>query len=229
MAGRAVAVKAEFRGFIFCLINVYAPNQGPDKLALFQKLSAFIKQCSQDEVLVMGGDWNCTTDFTLDRTGSPTYSLLGAEVAVVDVWRVKHPSDRQYTWMKMVDGRVSAARLDRIYMSHSHSNRLLNSHIFPVTSYWHFNVKLLQDADFCKKIEVFWEIWRGRKGELEFLSQWWEVGKAHIRVFCQQYTSHSTTLIRRTIQQLEQDIRDMEDRVHTPQHRHTHCTKRNRS
>ena len=38
MAGRAVAVKAEICGFIFCLINVYAPNQGPDRLALFQKL-----------------------------------------------------------------------------------------------------------------------------------------------------------------------------------------------
>ena len=160
----------------------------------------------------------------------------------MDVWRVKHPSNRQYTWVKMVDGRVSAARLDRIYMSHSHSNRLLNSHIFPVgftdhhlvtldfhitqtskcTSYWHFNVKLLQDADFCRKFEVFWEIWRGRNGEFESLSQWWEVGKAHIRVFCQQYTSHSTTRIRRTIQQLEQDIRDMEDRLHAHHSIDTH-------
>ena len=193
MAGRAVAVKAETQGFIFCFINVYAPNQGPDRLDLFQKLSAFIKQCSQDEVLVMAGDWNCTTDFTLDRTGQEPHlqsaaalAQLGAEEGVVDVWRVKHPSNRQYTWVKMVDGRVSAARLDRIYMSHSHSNRLLNSHIFPVgftdhhlvtldfhitqtskcTSYWHFNVKLLQDADFCRKFEVFWEIGGGGRVSL---------------------------------------------------------------
>ena len=100
MAGRALAVKAEMCGFIFCLINVYAPNQGPDRLDLFHKLSVFIKQCSQDEVLVMGGDWNCTTDFTLDRTGQEPHlqsaaalAQLGAEAGVVDVWRVKHPRE----------------------------------------------------------------------------------------------------------------------------------------
>ncbi|KAK0148421.1 Transposon TX1 uncharacterized protein [Merluccius polli] len=112
MAGRAVAVKAEIHGFIFCFINVYAPNQGPGRLDLFQKLSVFIKQCSQDEVLVMAGDWNCTTDFTLDRTGQEPHlqsaaalAQLGAEAGVVDVWRIKHPSVRQYTWVKVVDGR----------------------------------------------------------------------------------------------------------------------------
>ena len=65
-------------------------------------------------------------------------------------------------------------------------------------------------------------ILEGGKGEFESLSQWWEVGKVHIRVFCQHYTSHSTTRIRKTIQQLEQDIRDMEDRLHTHHSIDTH-------
>lgn len=48
-------------------------------------------------------------------------------------------------------------------------------------------------------------------GDFECFSQWWEVDKAHIRVFCQQYTSHSTTQVKQTIKQLEGEIRHVED------------------
>ena len=87
---------------------------------------------------MMGGDWNCTTNFTLDRTGeephlqsSTILSQVISESGVVDVWRVKHPQVRQHTWVKVSDGNVSAARLDRVYMSQSFSNRLLNSYFLP--------------------------------------------------------------------------------------------------
>ena len=46
---------------------------------------------------------------------------------------LKHcdPQVRQHTWVKVSDGNVSAARLDRVYMSQSFSNRLLNSYFLP--------------------------------------------------------------------------------------------------
>ena len=74
------------------------------RLDLFQKLSSFVQQCELDECVVLGGNWNCTTDFTLDRMGqepdlqsAAALARLEAELAVVDVWRVKHPHARQYT------------------------------------------------------------------------------------------------------------------------------------
>ena len=129
---------------------------------------------------------------------------------------------------------MSAARLDRVYLSQSFSNRLLNSFIYPVgfsdhhlvtldfhispttkySSYWRFNIKLLQDSDFSQEFEIFWGIWRERKREFESLSQW-EVGKAHIRIFCQQYTSHSTAIVKRVIGDLEEEIRDLENSLLT--------------
>ncbi|KAJ3610842.1 hypothetical protein NHX12_022932 [Muraenolepis orangiensis] len=39
---------------------------------------------------------------------------------------------------------------------------------------------------------------------------WWEVGKAQIRVFCQQYTSHSTSKLKAAVEDLETSIRDLE-------------------
>lgn len=54
---------------IFCLIDIYTPNQGSDRLDLFQRVPLFVKQCGQDERIVMGGDWNSTTDYTMYRIG----------------------------------------------------------------------------------------------------------------------------------------------------------------
>lgn len=40
---------------------------------------------------------------------------------------------------------------------------------------------------------------------------WWEVGKAQIRVFCQQYTSHSTARIKAAVKELEESIKSIEE------------------
>ena len=129
----------------------------------------------------MGGDWNCCTDFTLDRTGEEPHFQSSAVLScvlktdLVDVWRMKHPSVRQYTWVKITDGRVSAARLDRFYVSGSFTTRVVNCQILPVVftdhhlivmelilsptgkpkSFWHFNVKLLHDKLFCGNSNYF--------------------------------------------------------------------------
>ncbi|KAI4872000.1 hypothetical protein NFI96_008836 [Prochilodus magdalenae] len=66
--------------------------------------------------------------------------------------------------------------------------------------------KLLQDKAFCESFKVFWHEWTSRKGEFETLIQWWEVGKAQIRTFCQDFTSYSTATLRTAIQALELDI-----------------------
>ena len=76
--------------------------------------------------------------------------------------------------MKISDVRVSAARLDRLYVSASFITRATNCQIVPVgftdhhlilvdlvlsptgkpRSSWHFNVKLLQDFKFCENFQI---------------------------------------------------------------------------
>ncbi|XP_069011373.1 carboxypeptidase O-like [Embiotoca jacksoni] len=41
--------------------------------------------------------------------------------------------------------------------------------------------------------------------------QWWEVGKAQIRVFCQQYTSNGTAKIKSAVKDLEANIKSIEE------------------
>ena len=56
---------------------------------------------------------------------------------------------------------------------------------------------------FCKK-------WRVTKWNSESFRQWWEVGKAQIQVFCQQYTALSRIEVKETTWALEQDIKSTE-------------------
>ena len=172
---------------------------------------------------MVGGDWNCTMDLTKDRNGEEPHSVEVLRDIInqfdrVDVWRTKHPNTRQYTWVKVFRARVSAALLYRFYMSRNRSNRLLGATILPVgfsdhhitmarlsispgprhASYWKFNVKLLQDATFCSGFPNVGERWQQRE-EYESVSQWCDVGKVQIRLFCQLYTALSSSEARRVL------------------------------
>ncbi len=56
---------------------------------------------------------------------------------------------------------------------------------------------LLKDLSYFGKVE---------KARFDSIIQWWEVGKVHIKLFCQQYASHSTVCLKKTLEQLEQEI-----------------------
>lgn len=162
----------------------------------------------------------------LHPQSSSFLSQLLKEASLVDVWRMTFPSAKQFTWVKISDGRVSAARLDRLYVSASFTTRTANCQILPVGStdhhlilvdlvlsptgkprlFWHFNFKLLHDFNFCENFKFFWANWRSKKESFPSLSQRWEVGKGQIRVFCQQYMSYSTVNIRGAVEKLESDL-----------------------
>ncbi|KAK3528255.1 hypothetical protein QTP86_028493, partial [Hemibagrus guttatus] len=115
--GRVLMVQTEVRGTELLFINVYAPNSGGERAQPFNKLKNALQHSSSRPLVVMGGDWNCTTDFALDRNGEEPHPqsakvLLISQCSVVDVWREQHQGIKQYTWVKVTDTRITAARLD---------------------------------------------------------------------------------------------------------------------
>lgn len=73
--GRVLLVIAEIKSVKFLFINVYAPNIGLHREITFQKLNDAIKQYDDGNYcVVVGGDWNCTTNFLLDRNGEEPHS-----------------------------------------------------------------------------------------------------------------------------------------------------------
>ncbi len=118
--GRFLMVKAEISHFKFLFVNIYAPNVGAERSLLFKKFENLVKEENEDVFIVVGGDWNCTLDFTLDRNGEEPNAQSATSLAGViqklnlsDVWREHNPFIKQYTWVKVCNERISAARLDR--------------------------------------------------------------------------------------------------------------------
>lgn len=117
--GRLLLVQIEWEGLVFILVNVYAPNNGSERITFFTKLSDDVGKYDDGVCLIFGGDWNCTIDFTVDRNGEEPHnqsSVLLSKVInnfqLTDVWRIRNEGVRQYTWIKVSDNIVSGARLD---------------------------------------------------------------------------------------------------------------------
>lgn len=183
--------------------------------------------------MVVGGDFNCTVNPDLDRNHDEPH-LGSAEVLknvigyhdFVDIWRDSFPGVKQYTWLKMNSNALSGARLDRFYVAKCNSGRFYNSLIVPsflsdhhyisvavsvlssktYKSHWHFNNRLLQDHSFIHSFNLFWQSWREERCSFPSIRQWWDMGKVHIKLFCQQYTAHNTRTLKEKMKSLEEDI-----------------------
>ena len=129
-----------------------------------------INQC-----ICIGGDFNCTFEPKLNRNSPEPhpeahsdFSHFLSVAGFLDVWRLMHPNDQQYTWCRCSNGHVYLARLDRWYITPCLKNVGASSNIFTSifsdhhmvtvglscpqfhrrSAYWKFNTSLLDDATF---------------------------------------------------------------------------------
>lgn len=73
-------------------------------------------------------------------------------------------------------------------------------------NFWMINI-------FVRILNFFWDAWKSEKCIYESIIQWWKVGKVHIRGFCQQYTSHSSLVLKKTLEWLEKEIMHIEKKM----------------
>ncbi|CAM2101782.1 unnamed protein product [Caretta caretta] len=189
MPSRLLHVQACVEGLILNLVNVYAPNTGPDRVRFYWQALAFLGTLDPHECLVLGGDFNTTLE-DQDRSGlksSPATTSILREImdhhSLVDVWHDHHLDDDTafiYVWVE--DDRSHHSQLDRIYFSHFHLAWAHASGIWPAPfmdhhlvtgtaslssersgqAYWHFNNNLLEDVGFVASFREFWLAWRGQ-------------------------------------------------------------------
>lgn len=65
--GRLLKIRAQFEKVKMVFINVYAPTVGTERLAFLDVLNDVVNNCSSDEYLCLGGDFNCTEAASLNR------------------------------------------------------------------------------------------------------------------------------------------------------------------
>lgn len=233
--GRQLKLTAEFEKIVF--INVYAPSLSSERILFLDVLKDVLSNCSSEEYLFLGGDYNCTEDPVLDRNHPEPHaasrsclSKMIEHFELCDVWRFFHKHQQQYTWSHCKDNMLSLARLDRVYSFEHHVSVFKGSCINPVgisdhalvqcsiliknikckSAYWHFNSALLSDNIFKNVFRSFWSNHRLTKHEYSSLQQWWDVGKVKIKQLCLQYTLKVTKDMARSMRALEREVVELQ-------------------
>ena len=118
--GRVVGINIKISDVSFTLINVYAPNEGPERKALFASLPEILRGNTN---IILGGDFNCIENPFLDKAGgdmqrghigAKELGYLKQDFHLEDVFRSKFPCRKEYTWS---NGNGVYCRLDRFYVN----------------------------------------------------------------------------------------------------------------
>ncbi len=102
-------------------------------------MDAVLQGLNPEELLFIGGDFNCTVNDKLDRNHiEPHIALQKALTQLIethdlcDIWRSMNQDLRQYTWAHNTEHFISLARLDRIYSVQYQYNVFKFCKIIPV-------------------------------------------------------------------------------------------------
>ena len=219
----------------FHLINVYAPTNAVERIECFKLLKKLLNTLNDDPV-ILGGDFNCTTAPEIDRHNASEPDIrtsraltdITRRFKLVDAWRYHHGNNTNYTWSRG----DSRARLDRIYINKHMTNRikyvsisnaslafsdhsLVNINISqkqvnnqnPV---WCMNTEILEDDEYIALITDFWRSWQKSRTPNTKIQNWWDMGKLKIKQLTQQYCTYKQSNYKKFKTELENEIQNIE-------------------
>ena len=187
----------------------------------------------------MFGDFNTTLnakDRSTNDLGKEAKSELLNLIQQFDLedhWRLQNPGEQLYTHYHGMTN--TYARTDRAYANAAlrtnikirHIVNSFSDHFHAVflerknqvltqeKSYWILNNALLQDKDYRREIEQFWNNCRTQKQCFDSITQWWEKGKKHIQEFTKLYTRATTKEQTKRKTSLEKRLRNIYKKIHT--------------
>ena len=122
--GRVLLLNLEMKGKEYTICNIYAPNLISERIEFLRNLNQFLEAhaMSLDNMLI-GGDFNCVEQ-DIDRVSgclersSQTLSKIISDMKLIDVWRLKHPASKEYTYIDP-SHKGHDSRIDLWLISHS--------------------------------------------------------------------------------------------------------------
>jgi exonuclease III len=134
--GRLQALFIEMNNKPFIIINLYGPNN--DDVYIFNELNNFMLD-HEDANFIIGGDFNTVLNEHIDKKNGKqnTHVHIRSKLTeimttfnLLDIWRIKHPEKRQFTWHSNTKP-VVFSRLDYFLMSENITNIIKTSKIIP--------------------------------------------------------------------------------------------------
>uniref|UniRef100_A0A670KB77 Endonuclease/exonuclease/phosphatase domain-containing protein n=1 Tax=Podarcis muralis TaxID=64176 RepID=A0A670KB77_PODMU len=120
--GRILIVQIKLQGENIYLVGVYAPND--NKSEFYKKLETDLMEFADQKIIIMG-DLNGVTSLEIDRTITKketkegklpkTFFDMGQSLNLVDIWRVRHLMEKQFTYYSHVHER--SVRIDAVWIT----------------------------------------------------------------------------------------------------------------
>ena len=240
VSGRYAAVMITQNDVTTCLISIYAPNK--DNPGFFdQVINLATSKC--DKVIIVG-DFNTVLNCNLDKKSGAEHSnvrsiqkihQLMEQEQLCDIWRVRNPESRRYSWFKgrtslemqasRIDfGLVSAGICDSVhnmfYMRGIHSDHsafflgLELKRFERGSSYWKLNTSLLFQAEYVHLVNETIEKTIKETEGTEPTARW-EVLKQEVKKVSMKYSRSRSSEEKVVISQLHEKILNYEESVDT--------------
>jgi exonuclease III len=155
--GRYICLNVNIQDQPVCLLNVYAPcsSKCNEQLTFFTNIIDVLKVHHLPySKIIMGGDCNILMNTRLDRYGgNPIYNAKVMDKVteimenndLIDIWRVRNPYLKQYTWRQR--NPLIQSRLDYWFISDSMQDMVKKADIKPAIKTDHSAIVLCLDVN----------------------------------------------------------------------------------
>ena len=128
--GRIIVLEAEIDDEIFLLINLYNPNTETEQVKTLCELERMLDISSLDSYknILFAADFNCFFNSDIEASGgnsalkkksvSKLIQLL-EKYDLIDIWRIRNPFSKRYTFRKNHFSGYIQRRLDYIFVSNT--------------------------------------------------------------------------------------------------------------
>ena len=241
LEGRILSIDFKVDSNIYNVTNVYAPNQ--NNISFFNNLNHILEDKSEKKIVI--GDFNVTFDTELDRLNTPNNNdrnkeylrNLMNEYLLEDIWRVRNPEKRHYTWLKRsnMNNPIKASRLDYALTSKGldientthvwapdtdHRSVFLsvrNSDKTRGSGYWKMNTQLLNSKDFVDFMNKKISLDISSTSSMNPIEKWGYLKKAMIKNI-QTYSRKKGSERKLIISQLAERVEELESNIPLPKH-----------
>ena len=203
------------------------------------------KNLDSEDNIIIGGDFNCPLNPEIDKKGgiliqrksvTACIDCLQNQLDLVDIWRIKNPDTRSFTWSQK-SPRIFC-RLDYWLISNNLNDLVKSSDIIPAIrtdhdaisieigelenenkgpGYWKMNCSILKDDEYVNNVtEMLRPLWtaEGRK-ELSDSRNVWDWIKYYIRAHAINYSKKKAKDRNVTELNLQDDLRKAKQEYET--------------
>ena len=214
-SGRFIILDVALEDAHIILVNIYAPNDLNQQVKFFKLVQHHLQDFSE-EIVIIGGDFNCSLSDKDKKGGNPITKKASVIKEIehlcscnnlIDIWRQLNPQLESFTWRNK--SHKIQCRLDFVLISEKLADLVTSCKIFhaPETDhsaislhlqakikqqdrgpgFWKFNNSLLRDEAYVNELRKNINSYRAKYESIDDKGLKWDLIKMEIRGFTVKY------------------------------------------